>query len=142
MILLDTNVLSEALKPAPSARVIAWLDIHFGECALSSIALFELKSGVALLDAGLRRDRLQRAVDRMAGRFGGRLFAFDARAAESAARILALTRTKGLPLYQTQKLADLQIAGIAAAYDLGLATRNVRDFRGTGLSLIDPWNAI
>jgi predicted nucleic acid-binding protein len=67
------------------------------------------------------------------------MYSFDNSAAISAARILAIARDKGLPLHQSAKLADLQTAGIAMAYDLELATRNTRDFSGLGLELINPW---
>jgi predicted nucleic acid-binding protein len=141
VILLDTNVLSEALKLSPTPRVIDWLDRHFSECALSSVTTFELKVGVALLDPGRRRDELENAVARLIRRFAGRVYAFDAAAAEAAATILATARAAGLGLHQIPaKLADLQIAGVAAAYGLDLSTRNTGDFQGIGLTLIDPWS--
>lgn len=140
MLLLDTNVLSEALRPSPEPRVVAWLDQRFPEAAVSSVTLFELAAGVALLDPGRRRDTLESAVLRMARRFGDRIYAFDAAAAEAAARLLGAARAAGLGMHQLPaKLADLQIAGTAAAYDLTLATRNVKDFEGLGLRLVDPW---
>jgi predicted nucleic acid-binding protein len=142
VILLDTNVLSEALRPAPEPRVIAWLDRRFPECSISTITSFELRAGIELLDQGRRRDTLEQAVVRMIRRFAGRVYAFDAASAEAAARLLGSARAAGLGLHQVRtKLADLQIAGIAAAYGLDLATRNVGDFQGVGLSLIDPWTA-
>ncbi|UFZ04023.1 PIN domain-containing protein [Bradyrhizobium ontarionense] len=140
MILLDTNVISEALKLAPSPQVVSWLDSNFAGSALSSITIFELGAGLALLDAGKRRDALENAIARTVRRFGSRIYAFDAAAAQAAARLLAQARTNALPLHQIpNKLADLQIAGIARAYGLELATRNVGDFAGLGLTLINPW---
>jgi predicted nucleic acid-binding protein len=140
MILLDTNVISEALKPAPSPQVVSWLNANFTEATISSVTIFELGAGIALLDAGRRKDALENAVARTIRRFGVRVYAFDAAAAQSAARLLAQARAQGLALHQIpNKLADLQIAGIAAAYGLDLATRNTGDFAGLGLSLIDPW---
>jgi hypothetical protein len=68
--LLDTNVLSEALKPAPAPGVIKWLDQNFLDCAISSLAIFELDAGVALLDAGRRRETLEAAIVRIIRRFG------------------------------------------------------------------------
>lgn len=142
MILLDTNVLSEALRPSPDARVVAWLDANFPESALSSISIFELRAGVAMLPDGKRRDALGVTIARMLRRFGGRVFSFDAMAAQAAAQVLETARRRGSPLHQVPtKLADLQIAGIASAYALQLATRNVSDFEGTGLTLINPWAA-
>jgi toxin FitB len=140
VILVDTNVLSEALRPAPTRSVVAWLDRHFPNCAISSVTSFELMAGVALLDPGRRRDSLDNAIARLVRRFAGRIYAFDGPAAEAAARLLVTARAAGLGLHQIPaKLADLQIAGIASAYGLDLATRNTGDFDGLGLTLIDPW---
>lgn len=140
MILLNTNVISEALRPAPEPRVIAWLNAHFPEAAISSVSIFELSAGVMLLEAGRRRDALESAVARTVRRFGARTYAFDAAAAHAAASLLARARTQGAALHQVPvKLADLQIAGIASAYGLALATRNVGDFAGLGLTLLNPW---
>ncbi|MGC2084239.1 MAG: type II toxin-antitoxin system VapC family toxin [Bradyrhizobium sp.] len=140
MILLDTNVVSEALRPAPAPQVVNWLNANFSDATISSITIFELGAGLAFLDAGRRKDVLQNAIARTIRRFGTRVYAFDAPAAQSAAQILARARRQGLPLHQIPgKLADLQIAGIASAYGLSLATRNVGDFEGLGLTLINPW---
>jgi toxin FitB len=141
MILLDTNVVSEALKPSPSPQVVGWLNANFADSAISSITVFELGAGLALLKAGRRKDMLETTIARMIRRFGRRVYAFDTAAAQSAAGLVAEARARGLALHQIPgKLADRQIAGIASAYGLGLATRNVGDFKGLGLSLIDPWS--
>jgi predicted nucleic acid-binding protein len=100
-------------------------------------------AGAVLLDPGRRREALEHAIARVIRRFAGRVFAFDAAAAEAAAKLLGAARAGGLGLHQLPaKLADLQIAGIAAAYGLDLVTRNVRDFAGLGLTLVDPWTAL
>ncbi|MGJ5042950.1 MULTISPECIES: PIN domain-containing protein [unclassified Bradyrhizobium] len=141
MILLDTNVISEVLKLAPAMQVIRWLDVNFANAAISSITILELGAGVAMLDDGRRKDSLQNAISRTIRRFGSRVYAFDAAAAQAAVQLVAIARARGLPLQQIPtKLADLQIAGIASAYGLDLATRNAGDFAGLGLSLINPWN--
>lgn len=140
MILLDTNVISEALRPAPSPKVISWLNVNFADAAISSVTIFELSAGVALLQPGRRKEALENAIARTIRRFGPRVYAFDAAAAQSAARLLVQARWQGLALHQIpSKLADLQIAGIASAYSLDLATRNVDDFVGLGIDLVDPW---
>ncbi len=142
MILLDTNVISEALRPAPSPTVVSWLNANHVNAAISSITIFELEAGVGMLDAGRRKDALANAIARMVRRFGSRVYAFDAAAAQAAARLLVQARNQGLGLHQIpNKLADLQIAGVAHAYGLELATRNVGDFAGLGIALIDPWVA-
>lgn len=140
MILLDTNVISELLKVAPSPQVAHWLDEHFAESAISSVTAFELIVGVVGLQPGRRRDALDTAVGRILRRFSPRTYAFDGAAAQVAARLFESSRQHGLPLHQLPgKYADLQIAGIAIAYGLSLATRNTRDFRDIGIDLIDPW---
>jgi toxin FitB len=142
MILVDTNVVSEPLRPKPSEVVTAWFDANFEMCAVSTITMMELAIGVQLLPAGRRRDRLQTAVSLALGRFGSRVLSFDENAARAAAGLLVLARDGGLPLFNiNHKLADLQIAGIAAAHGCSLATRNIGDFRGLGIELIDPWSA-
>lgn len=142
MILLDTNVVSEALRSAPSTSVLAWLDAHFDTCAISTITILELEVGIQSLPTGRRRDRLHSAVTLALERFRPRVLSFDEAAVRAAASLFALARSSGLPLHQMPaKLADLQIAGIAAANECSLATRNVGDFRGLGIDLIDPWSA-
>lgn len=142
MILLDTNVVSEALRPRPAASVLAWLDAHFETCAISTITILELEIGVQSLPAGRRRERLHGAVSLAIERFGPRILSFDETAARTAAGLFALARSGGSPLHQVSiKLADLQIAGIAAANECSLATRNTGDFHGLGIDLVDPWSA-
>jgi predicted nucleic acid-binding protein len=142
MILLDTNVISEALKLTPSPQVIGWLNANFAEAAISSVTIFELGAGLALLDTGRRKDALENTISRTIRRLGTRVYAFDTAAAQAASKLLALSRTRGLALHQIpQKLADLQIAGIASAYGLELATRNISDFNGLELQLINPWQS-
>ena len=142
MFLLDTNVVSEALKPSPAPQVITWLGQNFAASAICSITIFELGAGIAILDAGRRRDTLDAAIARMIRRFGARVYAFDTPAAQVAVRLLAHAKARGLGLHQMPaKLADLQIGGIASAYGLSLATRNVGDFQGLGLMLENLWNA-
>jgi len=142
VILVDTNVVSEALKPAPSQLVLDWLDVNFDVCALSAITVLELEVGVQTLPVGRRRDRLQSAIGLAIDRFRPRILAFDERAARSAAQLFILARSSGRPLHQMpEKLPDLQIAGIALANECPLATRDAADFRGLGIDLIDPWSS-
>ncbi len=141
MILLDTNVISEVLKPAPSPNVVSWLNANHPKAAISSITIFELEAGAGLLEAGRRKDALENAIARTVRRFGSRVYAFDAAAAQAAARLLVQARAQGLGLHQIpNELADLQIAGVALAYGLDLATRNLGDFAGLGIALVNPWS--
>jgi toxin FitB len=141
LILLDTNVVSEPLRPRSAASVLAWLDTHFETCAISSVTILELEVGVQSLPAGHRRERLHGAVSLAVERFGSRILSFDESSARAAASLFALARSGGSPLHQVPvKLADLQIAGIAVANECSFATRNVGDFHGLGIDLIDPWS--
>lgn len=137
MILLDTNVVSELMRPAPDATVLAWFDgrpaatLHF-----SAVGEAELRTGVAILPAGKRRDRLLAAIDAMiAEDFAGRVLPFDSAAAKAFAPIAAARRAQGRPISQ----ADGQIAAIARAAGAAVATRNTADFDGCGVELVDPW---
>jgi predicted nucleic acid-binding protein len=142
MILLDTNVISEALRTAPSPNVVSWLNANHANAAISSITIFELEAGAGLLESGRRKDTLTNAITRTIRRFGSRVYAFDAAAAQAAAKLLNQARGQGLGPHQIpNKLADLQIAGVALAYGLELATRNTGDFSGLGITLVDPWKA-
>lgn len=137
MILLDTNVLSELMRPQPDPAVVAWVDSHAGEARVCAVTLAEISLGIALLPEGRRRDALAQATRQMFQEdFAGRCLPFDARAAEIFGQVVAERRRKGRPI-STQ---DAQIAAIALAHGDGLATRNVDDFLGiAGLEVVNPW---
>lgn len=137
MIILDTNVVSEPLRPEPAAAVLAWLDAQAPTTlCLTSITLAELLAGVAALPAGRRRNKLAQAMsEQVLPLFEGRWLAFDAQAAHAYPRVQAGAQAAGNPI----SFADAAIAAIAAAHGFALATRNVRDFKGTGVELVDPW---
>jgi toxin FitB len=139
VIILDTNVVSEPLRPAPEPAVLAWLDAQVpATLCLTSVTLAELLAGVAALPAGRRRNKLALALtDQVLPLFEGRILAFDVPAAHAFARVQAGATAVGNPI----SFADAAIAATAAAHGYALATRNVRDFKGTGLELIDPWAA-
>lgn len=140
MIILDTNVVSEPLKAAPEPAVLAWLDAQASATLyLTSITLAELQAGVAALPAGKRRNLLDKVLaQQVLPLFEGRILAFDARAAHSYAKVRAGAQSAGNPI----GFADGAIAAIAAAHRFALATRNTRDFKGTGVDLIDPWDTV
>lgn len=140
MILLDTNVLSECMRPAPNARVLAWLDAQApAHLFISAVTRAEIALGIALLPDGARRQGLRSAAEAMFEQeFAGRCLPFDAGAAEHYARIVAHRTGLGRPI----SVEDAQIAAIALAGGLALATRNQRDFAAIdGLTLIDPWQS-
>lgn len=141
MILLDTNVISETQRAKSDANVAAWLNAHFRECAISSILILELRAGLAALPDGKRKAALRVTIDQTIRMFGLRVYMFDTQAAFAAGDLVAAARKLGSGVHQfPKKIADLQIAGIAKANNLTLATRNVRDFDGLALDLVNPWN--
>ena len=139
MIIFDTNVVSELLRPSPEPRVEGWLAVQDGfDIYLTAISEAELRYGVAIMDNGKRRDGLADAIDRiLRDDMAGRVLAFDSAAAEAYAAIAASRRAAGRPIAQ----ADCQIAAIASARGATVATRNTTDFEGCGVDLINPWTA-
>ena len=139
MVILDTNVFSELLRPAPEPRVEAWLAVQDGAAVyLTAISEAELRYGVAIMADGRRRVALSDAVDRILREdFAGRILPFDSGGAEAYAAIGAARRALGRPIAH----ANCQIAAIALARGFTVATRNTTDFEGCGMALTNPWQA-
>ncbi|MFN3611347.1 type II toxin-antitoxin system VapC family toxin [Tepidimonas sp.] len=140
MILLDTNVLSEAMRPQPAEAVLAWLDGQPTEQVwVCSISRAEIALGLALMPASKRQAALAHAAEAMfAQDFAGRCLPFDERAALHYAAIVAQRTRAGRPI----STEDVQIAAIARLHGLALATRRVADFEGIdGLAVVNPWLA-
>jgi hypothetical protein len=139
MILLDTNVISEFMKPNPDIRVDAWLAAQPAmECFLTAVTESELRYGIEILPQGQRRQQFQLAIEAMlAEDFAGKILPFDTKAAVAFALIAADRRRSGRPISQF----DAQIAAIARTNGATLATRNVADFQGCGISIVNPWDA-
>jgi predicted nucleic acid-binding protein len=139
MILVDTNVLSAMMRVAVEPAIERWFDAQPPESIwTTTITIFEIHFGVALLAPGRRRDQLYDAFGRAIGEIlGGRVLPFDRTAAETAATIAARQRQIGRPV----EIRDVQIAGIVAARKATLATRNTRHFENLGITLVDPWHA-
>lgn len=137
MILLDPNVVSEPLRPAPAARVIEWIDDQPLETLyLSAMTVAELRAGVALLPAGKRRATLHENLEkRVLPMFAGRMLPFDLACANAYAELLAKVRAAGLGI----ETADACIAAVALANGFIVATRDTGPFRASGLTVIDPW---
>lgn len=138
MILLDTNVVSELMRAEPAQIVLDWFGQHdASDLFISAVTEAELRTGVAILPEGQRRDRLKLAVDAMIDQdFHARIIPFDSPAAKAYAEIAARRRAAGRPIAE----ADCQIAAIASATNAVVATRNVKDFDGCGVRVINPWN--
>jgi predicted nucleic acid-binding protein len=136
MILLDTNVVSEAMKPEPAAAVRVWLDAQAAETLyLSSVTIAELMFGIGALPNGGRKDKLTAALDGVLELFADRILPFDARAARRYAELAvrAPAAGRGFPT------PDGYIAAIAAAHDFAVASRNTSAFIAAGLVVINPW---
>jgi predicted nucleic acid-binding protein len=137
MIVLDTNVLSELMKPAPASEVLGWFATQPAD-SLFTTALnqAEILFGIELLPKGKRREALHSAARAMfLDDFAGRVLPFDSAAADLYSRIAAARQKGGRPISHF----DAQIAAIALCRGATLATRNLADFRGCDLELIDPW---
>lgn len=138
MILLDTNVLSEPLRPAPEARVIDWIDAQPLETLyLSAMTVAELRAGVALLPAGKRRNHLHECLERrLLPSFVGRVLPFDLACTSAYAELLATVRKSGSGI----AMADACIAATAFAHGLTVATRDSSPYLAAGLRVINPWD--
>ena len=138
MILLDTNVVSEAMKPTPDEAVRAWLDEQAAETLyLSSVTVAELMFGVGALPKGKRKGKLAEALDGVTEVFADRILPFDLDAARRYANLAVKARAagKGFPT------PDGYIAAIAASRGFVVATRDLSAFHAAGLEIIDPWKA-
>ncbi len=137
MIVLDTNVVSELMRPDPAPAVDAWVAGRPAESLFfSAVGEAELRYGVAIMPAGRRRNRVGGEIEAMLSEdFEGRVLPFDTRAARAYAEIAAACRAIGRPVAQ----ADCQIGAIAQARGMAVATRNVRHFEHMGIDVIDPW---
>lgn len=138
MIILDTNVVSEVMKPNPEPAVKDWLDAQPEETLwLSSVTVFEIMCGIESLPTGKRKTGLADAFNELLQKdFDNRVLAFDEQHARKAGEIFARLRGQG----QNPEYRDIQIAGVVAAFAAVLATRNIRHFAGTGVSLTNPWD--
>lgn len=137
MILLDTNVLSEPLKPHPAPAVIAWLDDQVvDQLCISAITVMEMLDGAARLDVGARRLRLEEAINSLIARF--RCLPFDEFAARPYAQMAERARRAG----HTISMGDAQIAAVAHANGIEVvATRDTGPFEAMGLEVLNPWTA-
>lgn len=137
MIVLDTNVLSEALKPQPSPAVMQWLAAQEpAQVFTTAVTEAEILYGLAILPPGKRRARLQAAVDKiLAEEFEDRILPFDDAAARAFATIVAARAALGRPISQF----DAMLAAIARSHHAAVATRNTADFEHCGIAFVDPW---
>ena len=139
MYAIDANVASELMRPTPAAAVAAWIaERNAGDLVLTAISDAELRYGVAIVPPGRRRNELEAAMTRwLEVGFGGRILPFDSASARHYADIASSRRRAGRPIGE----ADCQIAAICRSRGVALVTRNIRDFKDTGIEIVDPWTA-
>src|SRR5271154_1808640 len=138
MILLGTNVVSEAMKPEPASSVRRWLDAQAAETLfLSTVTIAELLFGVGALQDGKRQSRLTAAVEGVIGLFADRILPFDAGAARRYGDLAVKARHagRGFPT------PDVFTAAPAASRSFAGAARDASAFAAVGLTVIDPWTA-
>jgi predicted nucleic acid-binding protein len=137
MIVLDTNVLADLMSSSPEPAVRRWLALQPSpQLFTTSISMAEILQGIELLPRGKRRDRLFVAAQTMfTGFFPGRVLPFHEDAARAFAPIAANRRMLGRPI----SLFDAQVAAIAQAHGATLSTRDISDFEGCGIPLVNPW---
>lgn len=135
MIFLDTNVISETLRKAPDPAVIDWLIRHDAELALSTVVIAEIAFGIQKIRPDRRAARLERELSDWRRRFADRIFGLTEEAALAYGEIMGAASRQGLGM----SAPDGMIAAIARVNGGRLATRNLADFRTTGLDLVSPW---
>jgi predicted nucleic acid-binding protein len=137
MIILDTNIISALIHRAPDARVMAWADRQRrNQLLTTAITVLELRSGSEELESSRRKRKLETDIEwALDDLLGGRILSFDRKAAYETAAWLKRRTDAGRPV----DTRDAQIAGIAVARNIAIATRDIRDFEDVGVKLIDPW---
>ncbi|ASW08718.1 type II toxin-antitoxin system VapC family toxin [Rhizobium sp. 11515TR] len=135
MIFLDTNVISETFRKLPDEAVISWLSRYDAEIALSTVAIAEIAFGIQKIVPDQRAARLEQRLSEWRHRFADRIFGLTEEAALDYGQLMGAAKRQGRPM----STADGMIAAIARVNGGRLATRNLSDFRETGLDLISPW---
>lgn len=137
MFVLDTNVVSELMRPKPHPVIASWIaERATSSLFLTAVTEAELRFGLAIMPTGRHREGLASALERMLKTgFANRVLPFDSNAARSYAEIAAARRRVGRPILG----ADCQIAAIARSQGMAVATRNVRDFEDAEIEIYDPW---
>ncbi len=134
--LVDTNVVSELTKRPPDELVVAFLTEQ-DDLWLSTIVLYELEFGVNLLPRGPRRNRIAATLSRFVAEYEDRILPVNRQVAEEAVKLREQSHRSGRDL----RLGDALIAGTATAHNLTVATRNIKDFQGLDIDIINPWES-
>jgi predicted nucleic acid-binding protein len=138
MIILDSNVISELMRPRPEQKVIVWLDRQPRSSVwTTSITLLEIGFGLQIMPTGKRRDLYTEGFENLLHRIDNRVAPFDHEAAQRACALMASRKSQGRP----RESRDTMIAGIVVSRNATFATRNTRDFDDIPALLVDPWTA-
>ena len=137
MIVVDTNVWSELARPQPDPRVIAWETSNLHLLWLSTIVLAEFRVRAILLPEGRRRETIAAGIEKIVTSYSDRVLLFDDECSKFYGRVLASSRDRGRPI----QAPDAMIAATALRHGMRVATRDLNDFAGAGVVLIDPWTA-
>lgn len=137
MIILDTNIISEIMRPQPEVLVVQWLDQQeTSHLYLTSITLAEIRYGLGIMQDGKHKQRLSNQFEAYVDKtFEGRILDFTSESATQYANIMSHRKKAGLPM----SIADGQIAAIANEHHFSIATRNTKDFEECGLQIINPF---
>lgn len=136
MIVLDSNVVSELMRPAPASAVTGWVRAHRGkDLYTTSITLAEVRYGIERLPGGRRKDLLRATADDVFSEFDDQVLPFDVVAANEYSDVVSGRDRLGRPIDGF----DAQIASICRAHGAALATRNIKDFEHTRIEILDPW---
>ena len=137
MFILDTNVVSELMRERPQDEVLAWIDRQLTDnLYVTAVTEAKVRTGIAILPEGERRERLATAANRVFGSFfAERVLPFDSEAAQAYAVIAAERRAAGHPVSQP----DCEIAAIARCRGMSVATRDIDGFDGSGVRMVNPW---
>lgn len=135
MIFLDTNVVSETLRKQPDGHVVEWLVEHDAELALPTVTIAEIAYGIRKIHPDRRARRLMEGLNEWRRRFADRIYGFTEEAALAYGELMGDAARQGA----TMSVPDGMIAAIARVNAGRLATRNIEDFRTTGLQQINPW---
>jgi toxin FitB len=137
MILVDTNVWSELTRQTPDPNVQKWEQDNAATLCLSTVVIGELLSGAHMLPDGKRKQAFLEGYDSLIAAYQERIVEFDEAAARQYGRVLAMLEKAG----RNPTTSDAQIAATALSGGFRLATRNMKDFEGLGIELINPWDA-
>ncbi len=139
MLVLDTNLVSELMRPQPEAAVLAWVGAQpMKEMAITAVSSMEIRFGIHILPEGRRRAELDRKFSELIAQgFAGRILPFDGQAGEACADIRAMRQRSGRRI----STEDAMIAAIAKVHGGTVVTRDANGFTGCGVPVINPWEA-